>query len=97
MVINQYKQTDHKFYFFPKRGRSPRNLDISNIKVLKPDIIIFQIGIVDATRRTLKLYELRIIQKIPTINKVTHHIAKKYHYSFTKIRNNHYLNIKKFE
>ena len=44
-----------------------------------------------------KIEKIRILQKIPIKNKVTHHITKKYHYIFTKIRNNHYLNIKKFE
>ena len=97
MVINKYKQTDHKFYFFPKRGRGGFNLVLSNVKVFKSDIIIFQIRIVDATRRALKLYEIRIIQKILVINKFVHHMPKKYHYIFTIIRNNHYLKIKKIE
>jgi lysophospholipase L1-like esterase len=84
-------------YTFLKRGLSITSIDLSLITQLKPDIIITQFGIVDATRRAINPNFLNIVVKIPLINKMWKHFASKYHYNITRILNIHTANLSQFE
>lgn len=59
------------------------------IRELEPDIIIVQLGIVDASRRALTRIELKVLQVLPFRNCIRKLISK-HHYRMTKIRNIHY-------
>lgn len=97
LIIDSYKNQQHEIYFFPHRGRSSNNLNLGDIKVLNPDVIIFQIGIVDATRRALYRVELSVLKRIFIINKFVNYFTTKFHYQLTRIRNIHYAKPNKFK
>ena len=63
---------------------------------MKPEIVFFQVGIVDPTRRALYRYERIVFSRLPLLGKIVHYITKKHHYRFTKIRNIHYQNLKNY-
>ncbi len=59
----------------------------------KPDLVILQFGIVDAARRSLPSFLRMIAKKI----KLTRTLLKKYHFSLTRINENHTTNLHDFE
>ena len=81
---------DIVFYTKCVRGLSAANIDTEEISLLRPDVIICQIGVVDCSRRALSLMELKILSRIPGINKVVHSFCSKHTYWMTKVRNKHY-------
>ena len=93
------KWCDGKIVFYTQcyRGLSALDVDYDHVHWLTPDIIICQIGVVDCSRRVLTRTELRILSKIPIINKIVHRICSKYTYNLTKIRNRHYQSEKQFK
>ena len=86
------KHSGHGVYFYTqcKRGLKVLDIDVNSIKDLCPDLIIMQIGIVDAVRRALSERELHIISCIPIIRSIVARICRIFHYEITKIRNVHY-------
>ncbi len=77
-------------------GLSASRIDVEYLREIRPDVIIMQIGIVDACRRALGKYEYEIVSRIPLIGNVAKKICGKYHYLFSTIRNVHYCSRKKF-
>lgn len=67
------------------------------IQFLKPDIIIFQFGICDASRRATPEKFLKFFQKFEKVGKIYQGYASKYHYYLTKYWNIHYNDICTFE
>lgn len=84
------------FYTYCERGQYAKRIDVNRIKLLNPDIIICQIGIVDATRRAIHRLSLAIISRIPILSKVCNILIRKNHYFLTKIRKIHCTNIRDY-
>lgn len=92
-LLSAYCGTDIVFYTYCIRGLASNDIPFTYIEDLCPDIIICQVGIVDACRRAMSLREQRIISKIPLFRRCVRIITKKYHYQLTKARNIHYVKV----
>lgn len=88
---------NYYFYTFCKHGAHSKSIPIEDIIELKPDLVIIQIGIVDACRRVMSEKIEVIVKKIPLIRGIMHKLSKKYHYQLTKLFNIHYASISDFE
>ncbi|OAM92789.1 Lysophospholipase L1 [Pelosinus fermentans] len=64
--------------------------------LFKPDIVIFQIGIVDCVRRVLSPNVVKILSRIPIISKYTREMIRKKHYFLTKIHELKYVGTEQF-
>ena len=84
------------FYTLCSYGLSAKNVPKDYVGYLKPDLIICQIGIVDACRRALTTIEESIISRIPFFSKVVRGVCSRNHYFFTKHRNIHYASEREF-
>lgn len=84
------------FYTLCIYGLSVKDISERYIDYLNPDLIVCQIGIVDACRRALGVKEEKIISKIPLLRNAIHRICSKKHYALTKIRNIHRATPKEF-
>lgn len=73
------------------------NIDLNRLKHLEGDALICQVGIVDAVRRALRKREERVLAILPIVGKYSHVLAKKYHYTATKIRDIHYCRLPVFK
>ncbi len=78
------------FYTYCVRGLYSKKVPDEYIRDLNPDIVISQIGIVDASRRAMHYSLNRIIQHIPGISKCVNYFCSKHHYSITRLLNIHY-------
>jgi lysophospholipase L1-like esterase len=65
-------------------------------EMYKPNLVIFQIGIVDCCRRAMPKDFLKIISKFNALSKIIHRFVKKYHYELTKFFNIHYVDLAEF-
>ena len=74
-------------------GMSSRTYYKPYIKEINPNIVITQIGLVDAVRRAQPYYVGALLSRIYGVNKIVHALTKKHHYFFTKIKENHYGSI----
>ena len=84
---------NYVFYTWCKHGLDSNDIcvSINDIREIEPDIIICQIGIVDACRRALSKRELRLIARLPgVLRNGIRKFAEKNHYILTKKRNIHY-------
>lgn len=63
----------------------------------QPDVLFFQVGIVDCYPRALKKSELAILKRIPVFNKVSHSLVKKYYNQIVEYRNISYVSSEKFK
>ena len=77
-------------------GLSSKMINQTYIRYLNPDVIICQIGIVDACRRALTKKEVSFISNIPYFRKIIHDFCSKNHYFLTKIRDIHDANCLEF-
>lgn len=84
------------FYTYCVHGLSASRIDVEYLREIQPDIIIMQIGIVDACRRALGKYEFEIVSRIPLVGNVVKKFCGKYHYLLSAVRNVHYCSRKKF-
>jgi len=95
-ILSKYSNKVEVYtYCYP--GLSADDININYVKFLKPDLIVLQVGVVDACRRALSRNELFVIRHIPIIKRLVGHFCKKWHYTITKIRNVHYLSEEKFK
>lgn len=94
-IIKKWSK-DFIIYTYCVHGLSASKINLEYIKEISPDIIIMQIGIVDACRRALRSYEEELISRIPGVRTLIRKICSKFHYQFTVIRNIHDCSIKKF-
>ena len=89
-VLKSFDYSKVIVYTYCKYGLSFKDIPIEYIKHLKPNIIIFQIGIVDAARRVVSRKLEEIISRIPVISRVARIVFSKYHYQLTRLYNCHY-------
>ncbi len=94
-IIKTYKESI-SFYTMCIHGLSVRNIDFDYIKELELDLIICQIGIVDASRRALKKNEVQYMKKVPYLSEWAHDFCSNNHYKMTKLRNIHDASEKQF-
>ena len=85
------------FYTYCEHGLSASWLKLDYIEEIKPDILIIQIGIVDACRRAFSRRFLRLIQITKILEKPINIIASRHHFLFTKLHNEHYCSIQLFK
>lgn len=83
------------FYTYCSHGLFFKRIPVEYISEINPGIIIVQVGVVDACRRTMSIPFETIVRKIPIISAIVHYLAKKYHFQLTRIREIHYTSIQK--
>lgn len=96
-IIKKWSGKNIFFYTYCHYGLSASDIDLCYIKRLRPDIIICQIGVVDARRRAFPLYITKYIQKFRNISRIYNWFARKYHYYLTKRHDIHYASINQYE
>lgn len=84
------------FYSSCIYGLSAKDIPKDYIRYLEPDLVICQIGIVDACRRALTVKEEKRISKIPVFRRLIKGVCSKKHYAITRIRNKHRANMREF-
>lgn len=89
-------QNGNVVYTFLEGGKSSADLIRHPINKLNPDLIIVQVGIVDAVRRATGKNYLKVVSRIPIINRTHSLITKRYHLLITKLFNIHYVNFNLF-
>lgn len=98
--IEMVKWTGKGIYFYTecKRGIIAREIGMNRLKLLKPDIVICQIGIVDACRRAFSPRLTDMAERnVPIVSKVVNWFIKNYHYTLSKWRKIHWTTIGDFE
>lgn len=94
------KGLNHDLYFDMRPGRDTREI-VSNLdyyyKTYNVDLIIIQVGIVDCYPRAIKEIELKILNNIPFVNKITKYIVKKFYSKIIQKRDITYVNKKMFK
>lgn len=95
-ILRKYSG-DFIFYTYCEHGLSTEKLKMDYIMEINPDIIVCQIGIVDACRRVFSKRFINLISVIKPLSKMVNYIARKYHRFFTSIRNLHYVNKQEFQ
>lgn len=95
-IIKNWSREDVIFYTYCVHGLSASKIDLEYLDELSPDIIILQIGIVDACRRALINFEQEIVSKIPVLRTFVHFFCSKFHYQLTVVRNIHDCSVIKF-
>jgi hypothetical protein len=94
-ILREFKEV--VIYEISIGGLTMSKFDMNRLKYLEGDALICQVGIVDANRRAFRRKEVIAFSSIPVVGKVIHKIAKKHHYTLTKIRNIHYCNLPVFK
>ena len=80
--------SDARAYTFMERAQlmeTVGNDRLSNIQLLKPDILLVQCGVVDCLRRVFPKKILSRIQLFPGIRALAHKLAQRHHYRLTKL------------
>lgn len=95
-ILQKYSG-DFVFYTYCEHGLSTERLKMDYIKEISPDIIVCQIGIVDACRRVFSKRFIKIISVIKPLSKMVNRFASKYHRFLTSVRNLHYADIQAFQ
>ena len=88
-IIKEFSSGDIYFYTVCKHGQSFSNVPIEYILELDPDIVVIQIGVVDACRRVMGRWLGMLVAHIPIISSAVHKLAHRFHYSITKYVNIH--------
>lgn len=96
-VMQKMKDSEFIFYTYCMHGLHFKKIPVEYIYEINPEIIILQVGVVDACRRTMHLLTDKIISKIRGINTIIHFFRKKYHYRWTKLVNIHYSSLQDVE
>ena len=95
-ILNKWSSQNIVFYTYCVHGLSASKIDLDYLQEISPDVIIMQIGIVDACRRALGRYEQEIISRIPGVRTIVRIICRRYHYLLTMLRNIHDCSPRKF-
>lgn len=95
-IIRKWADEDIIFYTVCSYGLSVSDVKMNYIRYIQPDVVICQIGIVDASRRVLTRRELAWLSKSQIVSKIVNKICKKHHYFFSKIRDIHYASKQEF-
>lgn len=96
-ILSKWSCEDIRCYTYCMYGLSAMDINSNYPKYINPDLIIMQVGIVDASRRCLSRGELRVIQCIPIVRRIIRKICNEFHYAITRIRDVHYCSINKYE
>jgi hypothetical protein len=90
----------YMIYAFQKKGLTTERV-VEELKdhlnLIKPDLLILQIGIVDCSPRALKESEIIFINRIPIVRNFIKKAIKKYYQRISKFRNLCYVDINFFE
>ena len=95
-LISKWSGNNRIIYTYCMRGLYASDINLVYVTDLSPDVIIIQIGIVDACRRALSKRELSIISHIPLVSKIINWYCNRHHYFLTSIRNIHYCAVSDF-
>ena len=95
-ILRKWSGKEVNFYTYCVHGLSASRIDVEYLREIQPDIIIMQIGIVDACRRALGKYEFEIVKRIPWMGNVVKKFCGKYHYVLSAVRNVHYCSRTRF-
>lgn len=87
---------DNIFYTFIGHGYSTDSIDFNLINEIHPDLLIIQLGIVDASRRASSKTFNRIIRKIPYLRSVWRKFASRHHFILTRLFEHRLVSPKKF-
>lgn len=85
-IVNRYKEKMPIFTFL-RRGANSKTIDdyiTVSMPFICPDIVIIQVGICDCSRRAMSNLGIKVVSKIPYINKLVHKFAQKHHYRLTR-------------
>lgn len=96
-LMDSYKGSGAVFYTYCCYGLSVKDIPMAYINFLKPDVIICEIGIVDACRRALTEKEEFILSRIPLISRLIRSFCSRNHFLLTKIRQIHRCREGKFQ
>lgn len=91
------EDSGYYFYTYCKHGAHSLSIPRNDVAELNPDIIIVQLGIVDACRRAMSEKTEKVIKKIPGLRGIVHQISKKYHFKITKLLNIHYASVVEYK
>lgn len=87
------------FYFYTVciPGLSSKCVPMDYLAELEPDIVILQVGIVDACRRVLGSRVGHWISLVPVVRDIVRSVSSRYHYQLTRLYNVHYASISDYE
>lgn len=95
--VDRFMQTmggGAKIYFFPQRGRHTKDIILQKQDLLtyqKADIVIIQVGVVDACRRIIKRGWERILLTLPITRYLYKIISKRLMFHLTSLYEFHYV------
>lgn len=95
-IMTKWSGNGLVFYTYCIHGLSVSRIHLEYLREISPDVIIMQVGVVDACRRALGKYEFEVVSRIPVVSSIVKKICGKYHYFFTVVRNVHHCSQKKF-
>ncbi len=95
-LIEKYSGS-FNIYTLIKHGLSVKMNLIEEAVQYKPDIVVCQVGVVDACRRPLKSRENWICDHLGAVGKVVRKYTRKHHFELTKKRNIHITDIDTFK
>lgn len=96
-ILSKWSDKTVHFYTYCRHGLASKDIDVGYVKEVEPDLIIIQVGIVDACRRSLSRRELNIVSRIPLVRRIIRFISNRYHHALTRIRNVHYCSLDEFK
>lgn len=88
--MKEYSGNGYYFYTCCIHGLYTKKVPFEYVCEIKPDLIIVQIGVVDACRRTMSIYVSKILRHIPIVSSVIKFICQKKHFFITRFVNIHY-------
>jgi len=91
--VSLSREKNIEVYTHCRRALSAKDVTAEEIMEYKPNVVIFQIGIVDVCRRVLTRREQWIWSKIPVLGGAVHKFCHAHHYFMTKLRNKHVADV----
>lgn len=95
-ILSEFSLKGIVFYTCCYFGLSVKDIPKEYIGYLNPDLVICQVGIVDACRRALSEKEEKRFSAMPHVGKVIRSFCSRKHYFLTKIRNIHRTDEREF-
>ena len=84
------------FYSCCIHGLYAKMVPIEYIHELQPDLIIIQMGVVDACRRAMPDILEKIVRHIPLLSNLVRYVCRKFHFGITRLFNIHYTSVENF-
>jgi len=99
-IINKYR-TKYTIYTFLIEGLTTKlilkDLKENVFNQLRPDVLLFQVGVVDYPRKAMSRIVLRIGCRIVLFNRFLRWFAQKYHYGLSRIGEYRNVSLEDFE